>query len=305
MLKKTISKLTLLDLDQVSQICDKSNNLYSFFTKSKPNGGLRIIYHPSKELKLVQIVLNDFIIKKLPTHDASKAYKKGCSTKNNALVHSHNKYFLRMDFKSFFESITSKDIYDFIDREMPTLINGWNKDDSISFTKLVCRRKKLVMGSVTSPALSNAICFELDTLIQNYCTKVNVHFSRYADDLYFSTNKKNLLKHVENEVIKIVENLKCPSNLKINTSKTFHSSHKRRVIITGLVITNQGNVSVGRKKKREIRSKIYNWENLNDDEKVHLSGYLSYVEHIDPMFINSLCMKYGSNIIRDIIQTKL
>ncbi|EGR0790832.1 RNA-directed DNA polymerase, partial [Vibrio vulnificus] len=52
---------------------------------------------------------------------------------------------------------------------------------------------------------------------------------------------------------------------------------------------------------REIRSQIYNWTSLNDEDKKYLSGYLSYVKSVEPEFINALCCKYGAYKIKEII----
>lgn len=304
MIKDLIRNISLLDKDEIDFLCEKTGNKYSFFWKNKKNGTKRKIYHPAKELKIVQNVLNDFVISKFPVHSSCMAYRKNSSIKLNAMKHLGNNYVLRMDFKSFFDSISSDDVSFFINSEVYKYFKDWEEADTDIFTKLVCRKNSLVMGAVTSPALTNAMCFDLDDELFKYCESINVIYTRYADDLYFSTNEKNILKDVERKVFSTIKKLQCPKNLKINIEKTFHSSQKRKVIITGLVITNDKKISLGRAKKREFKSLVFKWNDLDDEKKSYVSGYLSYIKFIEPNFINTLCMKYGSDIVDEIFSFK-
>ena len=68
-------------------------------------------------------------------------------------------------------------------------------------------------------------------------------------------------------MIENIEKLKYLTSLRINSKKTHHSSKKNRINVTGLVITNNCTVSIGRNKKREIRTMIYNWDKLNTIKK--------------------------------------
>ncbi|WP_290621869.1 MULTISPECIES: retron St85 family RNA-directed DNA polymerase [unclassified Arsukibacterium] len=299
MILDVIHSKTFLEVDYIIILLGKVNSLYSRFSIDKKNGsGRRTVYHPSKELKAVQRVINDHIITKLDTHDACKAYKLGCTTKKNAEPHLNSRFLLRMDFKSFFESIEYKDVHKFCQEFIKKHFIEWTDEDSEIFSKFVCYKGRLVMGSVTSPALTNAMCVGLDNLLYEKCESIGVKYSRYADDLYFSTDAPNILKKLEKDVYKIVSSLKIPSSLKINSDKTYHSSRKRRMIVTGLVITNSGTISVGRGKKREIKSLVFNWESLDEEFKKYTSGYLSYIKSVEPEFLNNLCLKYGAEKIR-------
>jgi RNA-directed DNA polymerase len=75
--------------------------------------------------------------------------------------------------------------------------------------------------------------------------------------------------------------------------------------VTGLIITNDKTVSIGRKKKREIRSLVHKWDVLTLEKKKYLQGYLSFCAGIEPLFINSLCEKFSARKIRDIQKQKL
>ncbi len=296
-----LEKKTLLDNEYLKNLSDKANGLYSNFLIRKKNGGTRQIYHPSKELKSIQKVLTESFILELPIHPCATAYMKGSSIKNNAHAHKENKYFLRMDFRNFFESISVGDVVNFCEVTFVDYFPNWSEEDSKYFSKLVCYKNKIVMGAVTSPSLTNAMCFELDKIIFQVCNNNSVTYTRYADDLYFSCKELKTLKMIEKEVKIIISGLKVPSSLSLNFDKTYHSSKKRRVLITGIVITNDNKISIGRSKKRELRSKVFNWNKLESEEKAYLSGYLSYVKSIEPLFINVLCLKYGADVVSYIL----
>jgi len=303
MLIEHLSDSLILTENFICELADTASKNYNKFSVPKKNGGTRVIYQPHKELKLLQRVIHDDFLVKLPVHPASTAYLQGASVKNNAEKHKKNKYLLRLDFVDFFKSITHNDILSFM---MENEIHpDWNEYDKEIFLKLVCYNGRLTMGSVTSPMLSNLICNKLDRIIDSMCSQQNITYTRYADDIYLSTNTPDILGSMPQRVIKVLRLLEYPKHLIINSSKTKHSSKKSRMMVTGLTITNTGNISIGRDKKREIRSLVYKWDQLTIEKKKYLQGYLSYCVSVEPLFINSLCEKFSAKIIKKIQSSKL
>lgn len=301
MLLELIAESTILESNYIIDISKSVSTRYKKFYITKRNGKQRAIFHPSKELKGIQRVIHNEILTDLPSHKSSFAYKKYCSIKKHADMHRDSRYLLRVDFKNFFESIRDKDIRTYIDNVMADRIDGWSSEDTELLIRLTTFKGGLTIGSITSPLLSDAICYELDVNLFSLSHQLGVKYTRYADDLYFSTNNRGVLKSIPDKVGCVIGTLKYPKDLKINTSKTHHSSKKNRMMVTGLTITNDAKISIGRAKKREIRHKIFNWKDLDIDQKCYLSGYLSYIKSVEPTFINSLCNKYGSSIIKEII----
>lgn len=300
MLLELISNITILEEDYILNVAQTSSQRYKKFHIPKRNGSLRTIFQPSKELKGIQRVIHDEVLKTLPSHIASAAYKEGSSIKKHADQHRKSNYLLRLDFKDFFESISDHDIRTFANQNLVGKISGWTSDDTNLLVKLATFKGALTIGSITSPLLSDAIRYNLDVALFSFSHELGITYTRYADDLYFSTNNRGVLKTILSKVEDVISNLDYPSQLKINRSKTYHSSKKNKMMVTGLTLTNDYKISIGRAKKREIRSKIYNWSRLDLEQKRHLSGYLSYIKSVEPAFINTLCSKYGANIIREI-----
>jgi len=64
-----------------------------------------------------------------------------------------------------------------------------------------------------------------------------------------------------------------------------------------------GGISIGRKKKREIKSLVHLalHDSLSDDRLPYLRGFLAYCVGVDPEFMNNLRVKYGASKIEDIM----
>ncbi|KML64535.1 retron St85 family RNA-directed DNA polymerase [Pectobacterium peruviense] len=304
MLTEYLASSLILTTDFIRDVADTADERYNKFGIPKKNGATRVVYQPQKELKILQRVLHSEFLVKLKVHSSSTAYSDGSSVIKNANLHKNKKFLLRLDFVDFFKSIRSSDIRLFLNERGSELSDQWTNDDSDVFLKLVCFKGRLTMGGVTSPAISNLICYKLDSALSEICLSLGVTYSRYADDMYFSTNVPNVLFSMPNRLIKILRSIDYPRSLYINTEKTKHSSKKRSMKITGLTLTNNGEVSLGREKKRRIRSLVFNWSNLTVDEKKYLQGYLSYCASVEPLFINSLCEKFSSKIITNIQKYK-
>ena len=83
------------------------------------------------------------------------------------------------------------------------------------FCNLVFRDGRLTIGAPTSPAVSNALCFDLDAALHGLSFGHGVMYTRYADDLFFSSTKKDVLYGVEREAIEQINRLDLPRNLRL------------------------------------------------------------------------------------------
>jgi RNA-directed DNA polymerase len=276
-----------------------SSHAYKTYPISKRTGGQRIINHPSKQLKAMQRWLLSYVIEGLPVHPAATAYRKKRSIFDNARAHAASKFLLRMDCENFFPSITEDDLRLYI-QQRPTLFPGWTPFDIDVFSKLICRNGRLTIGAPTSPGISNALCYEMDSALSDLCLRRTVVYTRYADDLFFSASKPDVLRPLQAEIEQVVSNLELPALLKINPSKTRHSSKRSRRQATGIVLGSDGQPHIGRALKRRIRSMIHGFASLNLDARRSLAGLISYAAGFDPDFLNSLVIKYGHAAIQKV-----
>lgn len=299
MLLEQISSELLLPQPFVASIARSASHRYKSYQIKRRDGRKREIHHPSKQLKAIQRWLLRRVIAQLPVHGAATAYKPGARTWDNAVAHSESRFLLRMDFRSFFPSITKDDISRFLADRHDAFFQSWGPEDETLFCELVCRNDKLTIGAPTSPGLSNALCYVLDERLLSTATHYGVKYTRYADDLFFSSNKPDVLKKVEAEVPAVCAGLTYPNSLAINASKTRHSSKKGRRRVTGLTLGSDGRVHVGRELKRSIRARIHKLESLSGEGRMSLAGSISYVIGMEPDFLNKLVLKYGLARVRE------
>ncbi len=281
----------------IEGLAAKADHAYYEFTIRKASGGLRHISHPSRELKALQRWLQHNLIDTWPVHECAFAYRRGVGIRSHAAVHARSRYLLRLDTVDFFPSIGWRDVGEYLS-SLPRGTENWTAEDRRLFGRLVCRKAQLTIGAPSSPGLSNALCFELDKQLVALAAEVGALYSRYADDLFFSAVERDCLWEVPDRVSALLDALDCPGNLRLNPAKTRHSSKKGRRQVTGLVLSSDDTVRIGRHRKRFIRGLIHRWGTLSGEERSHLAGLLAFAIDVEPDFLNALVLKYGHERVR-------
>ncbi len=265
---------------------------YKTYPIEKRTKGVRWISQPSRDLKAVQRFLLDELLKpKLKIHDSATAYRSKLNIIDNVRPHLKNSYLLKMDFRNFFPSIMGRDFVEFLLEE--GIVNS--RQDAVNLTKIFFKRDdgdlKLTIGSPGSPIISNALMYKFDEYIENECEERNISYTRYSDDMAFSTNNKGILFEIPNLVNIAINSVKYP-RLKINSEKTIYTSKKFNRHITGITISNEGTQSIGRDRKRLLRAQIFDAPNLSNKELVSLRGRLAFAEQVESGLRASLEKKY-------------
>lgn len=293
---------------QLDRLIQRSPYTYKIYTIPKKSGGQRVIAQPAKETKFIQQWLIENLFVKLPVHDCATAYKNGASIKLNALPHKANDYVVKLDFKDFFTSIKVTDLAQHFSKYLG---NEFNEIELMLISQISCikfddqEKLCLSIGAPSSPLLSNSILYEFDCLVHDWCKRMGFTYTRYADDLTFSTNKKNISREVETEIRSILRKLTYPKLL-LNDKKTTHVSKKYQRRITGLIINNEGALSLGRSRKREISTLVHRFtlNLLSDEEIFNLQGLLGFAKDVEPLFLFRLKQKYSSQTIDSIFQIR-
>lgn len=301
-----LAKYLGINNDKLKVLVIDAPKKYKVYKIPKRTTGYRIIAQPTKEIKDIQRATVKILEQYLQIHSCAFAYRATLSIKDNAEIHKGNDYFLKMDFSNFFNSITP---------EMLLLeIRKFYNISTIEFNILKrilfwCPSKRtkgalvLSIGAPSSPFISNAICYSFDNAINDVCKLFGVIYSRYADDLTFSTKNKEVLFHLE-KIIKTHTFEQFSGKITINKIKTVFSSKKHNRHVTGITITNEGKLSLGRKRKRYIKHLVHQFteKKISNDDFVKLKGLLSFSKHIEPQFILSLKNKYGYDQIESIFK---
>lgn len=283
------------------RLANSASHRYKEYTIPKRTGGERTIHHPARELKLLQYWLLKNVLIGLPVHPLATAYRKGSSIRLNAAKHVANNYLLRVDFEDFFHSLKGSDVVSVLQTNRRRLADVELTDPDISLIRqIVCRKDCLTIGAPTSPLLSNAIMFEFDVACSAIAEAEEVTYTRYADDLYFSTNQPNVLQGILDSLRESVNAGGVPT-LRINNRKTVFSSRKRRRLAAGLVLTSDRKISIGRSKKRMLKSLVekLKHDKLKPEQVAHLRGWIAYMRSVEPAFVLSLQEKYSLDFNAD------
>lgn len=294
MIVELLSKNLGLSNNFITLLARTASRRYKTYKITRKKGNKkREISQPSKQVKLLQRELIKYLSNKLPIHETVFSYKKNVSIKDLAEYHKNNSYLMRIDFKDFFPSLTKNDVEQLLKMELPEL----SLSDRNLVGKIVCKDDHLTIGAPSSPFLSNALLFKLDTYWNTYSLEKDIKYSRYADDIYFSTNTPNILAYHFEEFKNYVHQQEWP-RLEINHEKTVFTSKKRKRMITGLIITPQNTISVGRNKKRTIRACIHSFlkNELTEEQITSLKGYINYIKMVEPTYLITLQRKHGAKL---------
>lgn len=234
------------------------------------------------EIEQYQERINKIFLSKIEVSHSAFAYVKNKSYLEMFESHRHGYYFLRVDIKSFFHSISRQLINDslvgyisdedFI-KDKQKLIDAVINLVTLNVTKGhsdFVGKQILPIGFKTSPAISNIIFRRFDNLIQSLCGKNNIVYTRYADDMLFSSPIGFKFLHTApfmNELSYILS----LGGFSINNKKTLKDKHM--ITLNGYVIEN--NLASGKtasirisNKKTEIISRLINKLEYGVDSKL-------------------------------------
>lgn len=292
-----LSERTNLPLDSIQKYAKTCPVRYKVYSIPKRNGkGMRVIAQPSAPVKALQRELVSILEDYMPIHESAMAYRDEISIFDNANKHKNNDYLLKMDFKDFFPSIDPGTVLGLIMSTCPVA----EKSDIIYLLSILCRRQKgsdkflVSIGAPSSPFISNIYMYAFDNILNERLVEKGIVYTRYADDLTFSTKNRGALFEVPELVKKTLADSGYKT-IRINNEKTVFSSKKHNRHVTGLVLTNDGGISLGRSKKREIRTLIFKYLHgeLSKPEVDSLKGLVSHARYIEPEFWQRLKNKYG------------
>lgn len=297
-----IAKQLNLPVPQVEAVLHRAPLRYKVYKIPKRTYGLRTIAQPSRQLKTIQRAF--LACCPLPVHETAIAYRQGLSIKDNAQRHAHNSYLLKLDLNNFFNSITPAIFWQAWDSYFDRQVENTKLLESLLFwapQRVLGGRLVLSVGAPSSPSVSNFVMHRFDAQLSQYCKQQNIVYTRYADDLTFSTSERDVLFLMPDQVASFL-NTFFNGEISINKRKTVFSSKAHNRHVTGIRITNQGKLSLGRARKRYIKHLVHQFclDSLSSQQLSHLQGWLAYASHIEPQFLEALAAKYGKATIKQI-----
>ena len=248
---------------------------YETFSVRKKMGGKRKICAPVSGLKFIQknlsLILNELCDQKFCAH----GYVKDRSIITNAKVHSRKRIIVNLDLKDYFPSINFGRVRGLF-KAPPFLFND---EVATTLAQICCYENSLPQGAPSSPIISNYICRRLDRQLSRLCQDCKVDYSRYADDLTFSTNLKELPPQIGSITVdkltlsKEIKAIIKGNGFAINRKKTRFAFKNNRQDVTGLIV-NEG-INVPRKYVRHVRAMLHAWEKygLENAAREHFEKY--------------------------------
>lgn len=217
-----------------------TENLYESFDIPKKNGEVRCIHAPNEELKNVQKKLAEALYKHINScrqngnmhTKVSHGFEPGRSFITNAKIHRNKRIVVNLDLEDFFGSFHFGRVRGYFEKNNNFLLP---RDVATVLAQLTCYQGTLPQGAPTSPVITNMICAIMDERILKCSKKYKLDYTRYADDLTFSTNDWKFLDKQEEfwaELRKEITN----AGFKINEDKTRVQLFDSRQEVTGLVV---------------------------------------------------------------------
>lgn len=238
-------------------ISDKEQNYQKINVSRK--GKLREIQciDSNKELYRLQSNLTKNFLNKISLPENVCGFVKGRSYKDFLVPHINSsqtdRYYLRLDIKNFFDSITEEKLKQIL-TEYITIPNDEEKQQVLKdILDIVTLNGTLPQGGVTSPVLSNIVFRKLDIRIRQYCRKLNITYSRYADDMLFSSRSEKLFNGF---FIKMIVKILKSSGFTLNRKKIKKGTSY--ISLNGFVVGK--NIRISRKKRQDINQFIFLYE---------------------------------------------
>jgi RNA-directed DNA polymerase len=246
---------------------------YRSFELQRKSGNPRTIRAPIKPLKSVQGALAVALGPYYRVPHTVHGYVNGRSILTNARIHRSQRWVLRIDLKDFFPSINFGRVRGLL-LAAPFL---FPPAVATLLAQICCHANELPQGAPTSPLISNLICRPLDRRLARLASEARCYYSRYCDDLVFSTNRRSLSPALiavdpETGAVRASNALREAieaSGFRINDEKTRLRKRTQRQLVTGLV-TNVF-VNIPRDYVGSVRTLLYIWSRYGEaDARTHL-----------------------------------
>lgn len=272
---------------------------YVQFAIRKKSGGVRLLASPHLKLRTTHRWILANILSKIPLDNAAHGFVVGRGIVSNAQPHVGKSVVVNVDLADFFPSITFP--------RVAGLFRGLGYSGAVAtilgLLVTECPRQRvryagrelwvasgprsLPQGACTSPAISNAIAWRLDHRLAAIASKLDWTYTRYADDLTFSTSGDNAEKigYLLARLRHICEN----EGFRLNHNKTRVQRRNMQQSVTGVVVNDRCGVS--RKVVRQLRAILHNAKQTglaaqnrdgHPDFQNWLQGMIAYVHMVNP-----------------------
>lgn len=310
---------------------DRSDHgCYRRFSIKKRAGGRRFICVPSRDLMKSQKWISEFILKKVPVHKCSYAFSPGSSILACANQHVGARWLIKMDIQGFFESISEIKVYrafkslgyqPLVAFELARITtfpvnsmlsprwykpewraNNENKVIPSYSTKLI---GYLPQGAPSSPMLSNVIMKDIDEQIFQISESNGLVYTRYSDDLTFSTYSRDFNRKKASKFILTISNLLLKNGFAPQYRKTKVISPGARKVVLGLQVDGI-RPTLRREYKDNLKQHLHYLKKFGPSQhmikrefdtlwgmKSHIKGLIDHANSIEPLYAREMLLKFN------------
>lgn len=273
---------------------------YFHFQIPKKTGGVREISAPLPRLKQAQQWILDHILEQIVLHPTAHGFRRGRSIVTNAQPHVGALVVINLDLQNFFPSISYRRIKGIFrslgySEAIATILGLICTEPDLTEVELDGKsyyiaqsERHLPQGAPSSPALTNLLCRRLDRRLDRLASNRGFTYTRYADDLTFSTINSEKLREIGN-ILQGAQGIVTHEGLTIHPDKTRVLRQSQQLEVTGIVVNQKLNVD--RSTLKRFRATLYQIEkdglagkqwgqgtNLLES----ISGFAHYVAMVNP-----------------------
>lgn len=295
----------------------EKKELYSNFSIPKRHGGTREINSPIDSLKFIQQRLSELLQrcwaeiaekhghKEDENHQGiSHGFKRFHTIMTNGLPHVARRYVFNVDLDDFFGSINFGRVRAFFISNKNFKLNV---DVATAIAQIACYKNKLPQGSPCSPVISNFLAHGMDLQLVRVAREEGITYTRYADDLTFSTNLPEFPAGIAIDMGghnwqpgPVLSAVVKRSGFSFNPKKTRMQYKDSRQEVTGLTVNKKVNVPTTYRNtvrsmvhslfrtgkfsfiyKKKNDAGIYETVNQTEGTRAQLFGMLSYIDQVD------------------------
>lgn len=269
-----VSKFHPFTMRHLNYYCNPNNvfHRYRQFHIKKKSGGIRVITAPRNSSFMMMLQAVNEILKAIYTpSDYAMGFTEGRSVVSNATIHKGQNYVFNIDLKDFFPSVEQLRVWKRLQlkpfsfpKQIANIIAGLcsmrQKREVIDETKVHENDKRykyvLPQGSPVSPIITNMVCDTLDRRLAGLARRFGLHYSRYADDITFSSMHYVYAPNgkFRTELCRIISE----QGFSLNDDKTRLQKVGARQEVTGIIVSQKLNVT--KKYVRDIRNILYIWD---------------------------------------------
>lgn len=261
----------------ITSMLKNKSKYYRVFPIAKGKGKKkRIIEAPKVGLKIIQswfanhISLNDNIA----LSENAYAFIPG---KNGiydaASVHCGAKWVMSIDLRDFFHTITSEAV------AVALIGIGYREDQASKLSNLLTLNKHLPQGAPSSPVISNLVFSKTDFKINELIGGLNVKYTRYADDLTFSSRDDDF--DIDSLKERVVEILISDGWIVADEKLKIAKAPNRLKVHGFLVHENKPRLTKGYRNKIRAYRHLLNTGKVALEDLDKIKGHINYSDYID------------------------